>query len=159
MQKNKGLNGDLDQLPLLIWIMFLKFLDGLEKMQEEVVRPDSIRRLGLFAYLRSLESHDGKGRHEIIANIFRGVTNRMESGYLLREVIDKVNLINFTSSEEIHLLSLFYESMLKEIWDAAGDLGDFCTPRPLVRFMVETIAPKLGSTSLGLPGQSGCGQY
>ena len=30
MRKDKGLNGDLDRLPMLTWIMFLKFLDDLE---------------------------------------------------------------------------------------------------------------------------------
>src|ERR1700682_5489788 len=35
MRKDKGLNGDLDRLPLLTWIMFLKFLDDLEIQREE----------------------------------------------------------------------------------------------------------------------------
>src|SRR5688572_5017695 len=35
MRKDKGLNGDLDRLPMLTWIMFLKFLDDLERMDED----------------------------------------------------------------------------------------------------------------------------
>ena len=35
MRKDKGLNGDLDRLPLLTWIMFLKFLDDLEQQRED----------------------------------------------------------------------------------------------------------------------------
>src|SRR5258705_9597906 len=35
MRKDKGLNGDLDRLPMLTWIMFLKFLDDMEKVREE----------------------------------------------------------------------------------------------------------------------------
>jgi type I restriction enzyme M protein len=35
MRKDKGLNGDLDRLPMLTWIMFLKFLDDLEQMRQE----------------------------------------------------------------------------------------------------------------------------
>src|SRR5438128_11059083 len=35
MRKDKGLNGDLDRLPMLTWIMFLKFLDDMEQMREE----------------------------------------------------------------------------------------------------------------------------
>ena len=35
MRKDKGLNGDLDRLPMLTWIMFLKFLDDLEQQREE----------------------------------------------------------------------------------------------------------------------------
>ena len=38
MRKDKGLNGDLDRLPLLTWIMFLKFLDDLELQREEEVK-------------------------------------------------------------------------------------------------------------------------
>lgn len=49
-------------------------------------------------------------------------------------------------SEEVNLLSTLYESMLKEMRDAAGDSGEFYTPRPVVRFMVKAIAPKLGET-------------
>lgn len=35
MRKDKGLNGDLDRLPLLTWIMFLKFLDDLEQQRQD----------------------------------------------------------------------------------------------------------------------------
>jgi type I restriction enzyme M protein len=63
---------------------------------------------------------------------------------LLRDVINKINSIHFTASEEIHTLSHLYESMLKEMRDAAGDSGELYTPRPVVRFMVEVIDPKLG---------------
>jgi type I restriction enzyme M protein len=190
MRKDKGLNGDLDRLPLLTWIMFLKFLDDMERMredeselsgkryrplldapyrwrdwaaaedgitgpellafisQDEAVGPDGERRLGLFAYLRGLESPGGKGREEVVANVFRGVSNRMESGYLLRDVINKVNGIHFNSSEEIHTLGHLYESMLREMRDAAGDSGEFYTPRPVVQFMVAVTDPRLSEAVL-----------
>ena len=190
MRKDKGLNGDLDRLPMLTWIMFLKFLDDMEQLrqqeaelkserfrpaiekpyrwrdwaaqeegitgpeliafinQDEVKRPDGKRIPGLFAYLRNLQSPDGKGRQEVSANVFRGVFNRMESGYLLRDVINKVNGIHFNSSEEIHTLGHLYESMLREMRDAAGDSGEFYTPRPVVQFMVAVTAPQLGETVL-----------
>jgi type I restriction enzyme M protein len=188
MRKDKGLNGDLDRLPLLTWIMFLKFLDDLELQREEEAQlarkkfrpaieppyrwrdwaenpqgitgdellafvnqddtrlPDGERGLGLFAYLRSLSSADGDDRRDVIATVFRGVDNRMKSGYLLRDVINKVAAIHFTSSEELHTLGALYESMLREMRDAAGDSGEFYTPRPVVRLMVETIDPQLGET-------------
>ncbi len=190
MRKDKGLNGDLDRLPMLTWIMFLKFFDDMELMregeaaldgkpyqpiieapyrwrdwgtdprvisgdaliafisQDEATRPDGTRGLGLFAYLRSLQSAEGKGQQQIIANIFQGVMNRMESGYLLRDVIDKINSINFTSSAEVHTLSHLYESLLREMRDAAGDSGEFYTPRPVVKFMVQALDPRLGETVL-----------
>ena len=72
----------------------------------------------------------------------------MDSGFLLREIVNKVNGIHFSSTEEIHTLSHLYESMLKEMRDAAGDSGEFYTPRPLVRFMVEVTNPRLGEVCL-----------
>src|SRR5712692_6540229 len=179
MRKDKGLNGDLDRLPLLTWIMFLKFLDDLKQQrsdeaklagkkfraaieppyrwrdwaanpqgitgdellafinQDEARRPDGKRGPGLFAYLRNLSSANGDNRRDVIATVFRGVDNRMKSGYLLRDVINKVAAIHFTASDELHTLGALYESMLREMRDAAGDSGEFYTPRPVVRFMVD----------------------
>jgi type I restriction enzyme M protein len=190
MRKDKGLNGDLDRLPMFTWIMFLKFLDDLEQMREqealiagkkfrpaieapyrwrdwaakedgvtgdelisfinneETIRPDGKKGQGLFAYLRNLQSANGEDRRDVIANIFRGVINRMVSGYLLRDVVNKVNGIHFTSSDEIHTLGHLYESMLREMRDSAGDSGEFYTPRPVVRFMVEAVNPRLGEVVL-----------
>lgn len=190
MRKDKGLNGDLDRLPLLTWIMFLKFLDDLEMQRQdeaalagkkfrpaieppyrwrdwgadpqgitgdellsfinsdEATRPDGSRGPGLFAYLRSLTSSNGDDRRDVIATVFKGVDNRMKSGYLLRDVINKIGSIHFTSSEELHTLGALYESMLKEMRDAAGDSGEFYTPRAVVRFMVAVSDPRLGETVL-----------
>ena len=189
MRKDKGLNGDLDRLPMLTWIMFLKFLDDMERVreeeakladarfrpaieppyrwrdwaanpqgitgteliafinQDEATRPDGKRGLGLFAYLRGLQSVNGD-RRDVIAKVFEGTVNRMVSGYLLRDVLNKVNEIHFTSRDEIHTLGLLYESMLKEMRDAAGDSGEFYTPRPLIKFIVSAIDPRLGETVL-----------
>ena len=190
MRKDKGLNGDLDRLPMLTWIMFLKFLDDLELQreaeatlagkrfrpaieppyrwrdwaaspqgvtgdellafinQEECTRPDGTRGPGLFAYLRRLTSSNGDDRRDVIATVFSGVQSRMVSGYLLRDVINKVAGIHFTATSELHTLGALYEAMLREMRDAAGDSGEFYTPRPVVRFMVTVADPKLGETVL-----------
>lgn len=190
MRKDKGLNGDLDRLPMLTWIMFLKFLDDMEQIretnailqnkkyrpaigppyrwrdwaakedgitgdelmafinQDEAIRPDGTRGPGLFAYLRELQSANGGDRRDVIAIVFKGAINRMINGYLLKDVINKINGIHFNSSEEIHTLSHLYESMLKEMRDAAGDSGEFYTPRPVVELMVEVINPRLGEIVL-----------
>jgi type I restriction enzyme M protein len=191
MRKDKGLSTDLDRLPMLTWIMFLKFLDDKEEIevsrakmrkerfrpsieppyrwrdwaaneagitgpellafinQDEAMRPDGTRGPGLFAYLRGLHDGDRAGdRRKVIAIVFRGVVNRMTSGYLLREVINKVNSIHFLAKEEVFTLGHLYESMLREMRDAAGENGEFYTPRPVVRFMVEVVNPRLGETVL-----------
>jgi len=190
MRKDKGLNGDLDRLPLLTWIMFLKFLDDREKLEEtragiggkkyksavdapyrwrdwaankdgitgdeliafvnqdEATRPDGKRGPGLLAYLRGLQSTNGDRRRDVIATVFDGVINRMISGYLMRDVVNLVDGIHFDSSEEIHTLARLYESMLREMRDAAGDSGEFYTPRPVIQFMVTVIDPQLGEVVL-----------
>src|SRR2546427_2362748 len=198
MRKDKGLNGDLDRLPMLTWIMFLKFLDDMERIreeeaelsgkkfrpaieppyrwrdwaakpdgitgpeliafinQDEAVRPDGKRGTGLFAYLRSLESTNGD-RRDVIAKVFQGTVNRMVNGYLLRDVINKVNEIHFASRDEIHTLGHLYESMLREMRDAAGDSGEFYTPRPLVKFIVTAVDSKIGET--GVDSAAGAGGF
>ena len=190
MRKDKGLNGDLDRLPMLTWIMFLKFLDDLEVQreqeaelsgkrfkpaieppyrwrdwaanaqgltgdaliqwvnQDEAKGPDGKRGPGLFAYLRSLTSSNGDNRRDVIATVFKGVQNRMVSGYLLRDVVNKVAGIHFTANNELHTLGALYESMLREMRDAAGDSGEFYTPRTVVRFIVKATDPRLGERVL-----------
>jgi type I restriction enzyme M protein len=115
--------------------------------QEEAVRPDGKKGAGLFAYLRSLQSANGD-RRDVIAKVFEGTVNRMINGYLLRDVVNKVNEIHFASQDEIHTLGHLYESMLREMRDAAGDSGEFYTPRALVKFIVTAVNPKLGETVL-----------
>lgn len=189
MRKDKGLNGDLDRLPMLTWVMFLKFLDDIEEIrkeeatlagkrfrpaiespyrwrdwaakvdgmtgpelisfinQDEAVRPDGKRGTGLFTYLRSLESTNGD-RRDVIARVFQGTVNRMINGYLLRDILNKVNEVHFTSKDEINTLGHLYETMLREMRDAAGDSGEFYTPRPVIKFIVRVLDPKLGETVL-----------
>ena len=109
------------------------------------MRPDGKKGAGLFAYLRSLESTNGD-RRDVIAKVFEGTVNRMINGYLLRDVVNKVNEIHFTSRNEIHTLGRLYESMLREMRDAAGDSGEFYTPRAVVKFIVTAVDPRLGET-------------
>ena len=113
--------------------------------QEKCVRPDGTEGLGLFAYMRALS---GDERRQVVATVFHGVENRMRSGYLLRDVLDKVAGIHFDASEELHTLGALYEGLLREMRDAAGDSGEFYTPRPLVRLLVQVLDPKLGETLL-----------
>ncbi|WP_240905505.1 HsdM family class I SAM-dependent methyltransferase [Thiorhodococcus mannitoliphagus] len=91
---------------------------------------------------------NGGDRRDVIATVFKGLQNRMQNDYLLCDVINKVNGIHFNASDEMHTLSRLYETMLREMRDAAGDSGEFYTPRPVVRFMVEATNPRLGETIL-----------
>ena len=151
MRKDAGLNGDLDRLPQLSWILFLKCYDDLEMRREEdakatrqkykpVIPPpyrwrdwasnedegatgdDLIKFVndGLLPALRGLSGSDERLK---VAEVFKETYNRMLSGYLLRDVVNLVNGIHFQSKDEIFTLAHLYESMLKEMRDAAGDSG------------------------------------
>jgi type I restriction enzyme M protein len=114
---------------------------------EEVKLGKSKKVPGLFAYLKGLTGGNGSSRkRRVIATVFNGVINRMTNGYLLRDVVNKVNGIHFLAKEEMFTLGHFYESMLKEMRDAAGDSGEFYTPRAVVKFMVTMIDPRIGET-------------
>ncbi len=176
MRKDAGLNGDLDRLPQLSWVLFLKCYDDLEiarennailsgqKYRSVIPKPFRWRDWAsdpdhgqtgpelidfvnnqLLPKLRELSGNDQK---IVIAALFRETYNRMLSGYLLRDLVNKIDGVHFLSRDEIFTLSHLYESMLKEMRDAAGDSGEFYTPRPVVRFMVERVAPQLGETVL-----------
>ena len=94
--------------------------------------------------LPSLRSLAGSDEKLTIAALFAETYNRMLSGYLLRDMANLVEGIPFESKDEIFTLSHLYESMLKEMRDAAGDSGEFYTPRPVVKLIVDRAAPKLG---------------
>jgi type I restriction enzyme M protein len=186
MRKDRGVNSDIDRLPQLTWMMFLKFLDDLERIEEqraelagkrhqaliekpyrwrdwaaqadgitgdellaflnqdEVKGPNGKPMKGLFAYLRGLQSGDRRDRRAVVGEVFRGIYNRMVSGFLIRDMVNKLNALHFTSSEELYVLSGMYESMLREMRDAAGDSGEFYTPRAVVKAIVQVMDPRLG---------------
>jgi type I restriction enzyme M protein len=176
MRKDAGLNGDIDRIPQLAWLLFLKAFDGLEE-RREVVEGASFRlaidepyrwrdwaadrvdgRTGetlidfvnseLLPYLRDLTGTGADDPRDVLAAVFKETFNRMLSGYLLRDVLNKIDEVNFASSDDIHTMAHLYESMLREMRDAAGDSGEFYTPRPVIRFMVEQVNPTLGERIL-----------
>jgi type I restriction enzyme M protein len=176
MRKDAGLNGDLDRLPQLSWILFLKCYDDLELRREQdaiVARKPykpvisaplrwrdwaSDENKGLTGeellkfvndrLLPGLRGLAGSDERLKIAELFKETYNRMLSGYLLRDVANLMNGIHFQSRDEIFTLSHLYESMLKEMRDAAGDSGEFYTPRPVVKLIVDRVKPKLGERVL-----------
>jgi len=175
MRKDAGLSTDVDRIPQLSWILFLKAFDDLEKeramlkpnYREAIPEPYRWRdwaaseekgRTGdelidfvnnkLFPYLRGLIGTDEKDQRTVIAEVFREIYNSMRSGYLLRDIVNLVNGIDFTSSDDIHTMAHLYESMLKEMRDAAGSNGEFYTPRPVIRFIVSQMKPQIGEKIL-----------
>lgn len=172
MRKDPGLNGDLDRLPQLSWLLFLRAFDAMEADREAV--EDDFRSaiaeryrwqkwganqdftgkelLGfvnddLLPYLRDLKGPTGDPRN-VVSAVFTEIENRMRSGYLLRDLANQLNKINFASSDDIHTMAHLYEQILKQARDAAGDSGEFYTPRPVIRFMVEQTFLHLGESIL-----------
>lgn len=84
----------------------------------------------------------------MVSAVFRDLRNHATSGFVLRDVINLINGIHFNSTEDIQTLGRMYETLLREMRDAAGQNGEFYTPRPVVRFMVEVMDPKLGEVVL-----------
>lgn len=176
MRKDAGLNGDLDRLPQLSWLLFLKAFDQRVEQVGPMLNPDyrpaiekpyrwpdwaadrdfSGAELKTFVdgelipYLAGLKDSAGNADdpRNVLSTIFQDVINRMQSGTLLRDLVNLVDQIHFDSSDDIHTMSFVYESILKEMRDAAGDSGEFYTPRPVNRFMVQQSFLKLGESIL-----------
>lgn len=102
----------------------------------------------LFPYLKGFkERATGPDTIEYkIGAIFSEIENKFRSGYSLREALELTDALRFRSQEEKHELSHIYEAKIKNMGNAGRNGGEYYTPRPLIRAMVQVIAPKLGET-------------
>lgn len=168
MRKDPGVSGDAQRIEQLGWMIFLKILD--DKDQElEIIHedyssplPEKLRWRSwaaddegitgdellnfidneLFPALKNLDVSNGNKRAIIVREIFSGTNNYMKNGTIIRQVINKLNEIDFNSSEDRHLFGDIYETILKDL-QSAGNYGEFYTPRALTEFMTEMINPRL----------------
>lgn len=169
MRKDKGMNTDAQRLPQLLWLLFLKCFDDFERQKDVLGEHESViekpyrwrdwtdsetGRRGieliefvnndLFKYLQNLRGGDGRDQRDVIADIFLEQKNYMTEGYLLKDVINQINKLDLTSSEQFHLIGTVYEKMLLSMRDdSPGTFGEFYTPRPVIKFMVEMIKPSI----------------
>jgi type I restriction enzyme M protein len=102
---------------------------------------------GLFATLRNINSPANPKRAIIVKEVFDGSNNYMKSGYEMRKVINKLNEIDFTKSEDKHIFGTIYESILQELRDA-GNKGEYYTPRAVTQLMTQMTDLKLGNKVL-----------
>ena len=100
----------------------------------------------LFPYLKSF-----KGTAESpdtleykIGEIFGEVRNKIQSGYVLRDVIEQADQLQFRSQQQKHELSALYEEKIKRMGNAGRNGGEYYTPRPLIRAIVGVTEPKIG---------------
>jgi len=169
MRQDKGLNGDAQRIEQLGWMIFLKIFDDkdieMELLNDDYISPIPIELQWrewakddegitgdalldfidnkLFPTLKTLSSAVTNKRALLIKEVFEGNNNYMKSGTLLRQVINKLNEIDFNSSEDKHLFGDIYETILKEL-QSAGNSGEFYTPRAITQFITDMVSPKLG---------------
>jgi type I restriction enzyme M protein len=183
--KEAGCTTELDYTEQTSWLLFLKYLDGLEQdkaMEAELegkkysfildkeyrwdswAAPkgkdgqidhnkaqtgDDLRdfvNAKLFPYLLSFKQK-ASGPNTIeykIGEIFSEIKNKISSGYNLREIIDHIDELRFRSQTEKHELSHLYEAKIKNMGNAGRNGGEYYTPRPLIRAIVQVVKPKIG---------------
>src|SRR5438132_889776 len=100
----------------------------------------------LFPYLHGFKQK-ASGPNTIeykIGEIFGEIKNKISSGYNLREIIDHIDELRFRSQTEKHELSHLYEAKIRNMGNAGRNGGEYYTPRPLIRAMVQVVQPKIG---------------
>ncbi|MEM9927978.1 MAG: N-6 DNA methylase [Cyanobacteria bacterium P01_D01_bin.50] len=79
-----------------------------------------------------------------IGEIFSEIKNKFQSGYSLRDALEYIDELRFRSQQEKHELSHLYEAKIKNMGNAGRNGGEYYTPRPLIRAMIQVVKPKIG---------------
>lgn len=172
MRKDTGVDGDAQRIGQLCWMFFLKIIDDqdkeLELMEDNYVSPiptkfqwrawagdpEGVTGEGLllfinnelFPTLKSLYvAGPGDARRRVVRDVFEDTYNYMKSGQLMRQVINKINEIDFNNLTQRQHFGDIYEQILNDL-QSAGNAGEYYTPRAVTSFMVDRIDPKPGET-------------
>ncbi len=126
-----------------------KTADGKLDHHKAMTGPDLVQfvDLKLFPYLASFKQKaidNPKSIEYKIGEIFSELKNKVKSGYNLREIIEMTDELPFGSSKDKHELSHLYETKIKNMGNAGRNGGQYYTPRPLIRAMIEVVKPKIG---------------
>jgi type I restriction enzyme M protein len=100
----------------------------------------------LFPYLAKFkqEADNSKTIEYKIGEIFSELKNKIQSGYNLREILEYADELPFRASSDKHELSHLYESKIKNMGNAGRNGGQYYTPRPLIRAMINVLDPQIG---------------
>jgi len=112
----------------------------------------------LFPYLKGFKQRaDNANTIEYkIGEIFSEIKNKIQSGYSLRDALEKIDSLRFRSQQEKHELSHLYEAKIKNMGNAGRNGGEYYTPRPLIRAMIDVLQPQIGETIYdGAAGSAG----
>lgn len=174
MRQDAGVDGDAQRISQLTWLLFLKIFDDREQELElngayqspipapyrwrtwaanpEGITGDALLQFvdgQLFPALKDesemLASSNPRAR--VVYDVFADSYNYMKSGTLLRQVVNRINEIDFTSSQDRHLFNDLYEKILRDL-QSAGNAGEYYTPRAVTQFMTDMTDPQLGQVVL-----------
>ncbi len=174
LRQDAGVDGDAQRISQLSWLLFLKIFDD-QETELELLRdtfcsplPERLRwrtwaadpegitgeellefvNGDLFPTLKGLDANEKRSpRGFVVREVFGDAYNYMKSGQLLRQVINRINEIDFNNRTERHLFNDLYEKILKDLQNA-GNAGEFYTPRAVTQFMVDQVNPRLGERVL-----------
>lgn len=173
MRQDEGLDGDAQRLSQLVWMLFLKIYDDRDQEleaedddyvsiipegyqwrawaadHEGITGEDLIDFVNndLFPTLQDLTLTDSNKMGHVVKHAFEDAYNYMKKGHLMRQVINKLNEIDFTTTDDRHAFGDLYEQLLRDL-QAAGNAGEFYTPRAVTQFIVDQIDPQLGESVL-----------
>lgn len=171
MRQDSGVDGDAQRISQLCWMFFLKIIDDqdleLEAMQKDyrspipkkfqwrtwAADPEGITGEPLMEFVNdelfpSLKELTGKdGRRRVVRDVFEDAYNYMKSGQLMRQVINKINSIDFNNLTERQHFGDIYEQILNDL-QSAGNAGEYYTPRAVTAFMADRIDPHPGEVLL-----------
>lgn len=127
-----------------------KTVDG-ERDTNRAMSGDDLKdfvKNSLFPYLKWFRNPDGdyQSMKYKIGEIFYFLENRIESGHTLREILDIVDALSFQSKNDLFELSKVYEDLLQWMGNDGGNSGEFYTPRPVIKAMVQCLDPQIGHT-------------
>jgi len=170
MRQDSGVDGDAQRISQLCWMFFLKIIDDqdqeLEALNGKYTSPipprfqwrtwaadpegltgDKLRDFvnnELFPALKEL-TLTGKAseRRRVVRSVFEDAFNYMKSGQLIRQVVNKINAVDFNSLADRQHFGDIYEQILNDL-QSAGNAGEYYTPRAVTAFMVDRIDPKPG---------------
>jgi type I restriction enzyme M protein len=174
MRQDVGVDGDAQRISQLCWMFFLKIIDDQDQdlelakddYQSPIPRKYQWRNWAanpegitgeelltfvndeLFPALKNLTVSNKPGdRRRVVRDVFEDAYNYMKSGQLMRQVINRINEIDFNNLKERQHFGEFYEQLLNEL-QSAGNAGEYYTPRAVTTFMTAMIDPKPGELLL-----------
>jgi type I restriction enzyme M protein len=174
MRKDAGVDGDAQRISQLCWMFFLKIIDDqdeqLELLDSKYISPipEELRWRNWAADPEGITGQElldfinnqlfprfkelpitGKqaNRARVIRGVFEDAYNYMKSGQLTRQVVNKINFVDFNDLLERQHFGDIYEQILNDL-QSAGNAGEYYTPRAVTAFMAERIEPRPGEVLL-----------